>query len=691
MHTFKNPAFDSYTSEDQNYSNFFTDSELPSGILSKASRARHPPINNYTQLKTIIEDSEAKIQQNYENTEYSNITNEMRTHNYNNYPMPNVERYRVIDASTHELSDFKLMDLRDVTPKHHESSNEDEYEEKKEKKQAKGENRKKFGSSTIHKQQELKKTIAEIDNILKIGSILNQEDSGIMPKKVEIKERTKMYSQDETKVKPRDPPYYEHKAHNQQNNQKRKEIEEARKKYEQITNEIYNTAGISNKNGKNNNKSQNLDNFKDKNAINIAPKFSDDSSFMTKTQETHENYGKEEPRLVPYMFPVEASKNLKNQMNLLNNYSNNNYNNFNKNEKNYGFSTNNNNSNKPKNDKTDDILGFDGVYKLNTNNNRRIFEKKEGKIENLEKIKENNDFSNNNNQDFLGLICFDCQKLIETSYLEEHLSLCAPIKENSDRVLRLPKLNQEELQKLDKDFERNLTDLQKFREKIDFLTRIRPFADSLAQFRTIQINSNFLILLTALKQLTHDFIELENIRLYVMETGIVRTFKSLENLSKAKALLLKYQINSPEIRNSTFYKNQLYDELRQLDLETMEKERELEELAKKEENDENFDNEIESEEEIEENKGKIIRNYNNNNNNSWTNYSSAYEAENERANGGNEKRKREFYSEAVRIKLGLPNGHRGRDVVISEIYDECNKLKLEKKSWETFIRDKLKC
>lgn len=649
MNTFKNPTFDSYTSEDQNYSNFFTDSELPSGIQSKASRARHPPLANYTKLKTIIEDSEAKIQQNYENSEFSNFNK----FNNSSQPMPNVERYRVIDASTHELSEFKLMDLRDVTPeKHQQSGSEEEGERRKEKKVG----RKNFGSGTIHKQQELKKTIAEIDNILKIGSILNQEDSGIIPKTVEIKERTKMYSHDSTKAKPRDPPYYDHKPRSQPANEKRKEIEEARRKYEQITNEIYNTPGISTKNIQNNNKSQNFDNFE----VKMPPKFSDDSSFIIKTQETHENYGKEEPRLVPYMFPVEASKNLKNQMNLSNN-------NFNKN---------------PKNPKTDDILGFDGVFKLNSNNNRRIFEKKEGKPENPEKLKENIDFSKNN--DFFGLICFDCQKLIETAYLEDHLPLCPPIKETSDRVLRLPKLNQEELQKLDKDFDRNLTDLQKFREKFEFLLRIRSFSDTLAQFRTIQINSNFLILLTALKQVTQNFIELETIRSYVSEAGIVRAFKSLENLSKAKVLLLKYQINSPEIRNSTFYKNQLYDELRQLDLETMEKEKELEELAKHEE----FEIGVESDEEIE---GEIMRNFNNNNNNSWTNYSSAYEAENEKANGGNEKRKREFYSEAVRIKLGLPNGHRGRDVVISEIYDECNRLKLEKKSWETFIRDKLKC
>ena len=220
LNSFKNPTFLSFSSDDQNFSNFFTESEIPSAILpNKNAKIRHPPIPNYTQLKTIIEDSETKINQNQQ---IRNI-------------MPNIERYKAMDASTHELVEFKLMDLRDVTPNHNDSSNEDE-DSKPCKPNIKPKTMK-YGNAIVHKQHEVKKTIAEIDNILKIGSFLNQEDSNNQYMKEDIKERTNKYSSETTRGKPKDRPYHEHKAKESDN--KRKEIKEARRKYEQITNELY--------------------------------------------------------------------------------------------------------------------------------------------------------------------------------------------------------------------------------------------------------------------------------------------------------------------------------------------------------------------------------------------------------------------------------------------------------------------
>ena len=67
------------------------------------------------------------------------------------------------------------------------------------------------------------------------------------------------------------------------------------------------------------------------------------SSYVLKTPETQENYG---PKMVPYTFPVEASKNLKN-------LSNNTMNLASPIKKHKAFDT-----------KNDDIKGFDGVFKL---------------------------------------------------------------------------------------------------------------------------------------------------------------------------------------------------------------------------------------------------------------------------------------------------------------------------------------
>ena len=663
LNSFKNPTFLSFSSDDQNFSNFFTESEIPSAILpNKNAKIRHPPIPNYTQLKTIIEDSETKINQNQQ---IRNI-------------MPNIERYKAMDASTHELVEFKLMDLRDVTPNHNDSSNEDE-DSKPCKPNIKPKTMK-YGNAIVHKQHEVKKTIAEIDNILKIGSFLNQEDSNNQYMKEDIKERTNKYSSETTRGKPKDRPYHEHKAKESDN--KRKEIEEARRKYEQITNELYhnpNTDKTNNKtdnnetknneihnndpynnykNKTNNNKTNNNEinnnetnnnqtNYnethnntnneshnKSNNKSNKTNNSLDESSYVLKTQETQENYG---PKMVPYTFPVEASKNLKN-------LSNNTMNLASPMNKHKAFDT-----------KNDDIKGFDGVFKLTnaTNANNRIFPKK------IEEI--------------IGLICFDCQDLIETANLDDHMNKCPPIIEGYERISNLPQLNQDELEKLEMEFERNLLEFNKLKEKSENLMKIRAFVDNLALFKTIQINSNFLILSTALRQMAQNFKDLDNIKTYINETFIVKIFKSLENLSRAKILLLKYQINSQKIRNSSFYKNQLYEELKQLELETISKEKDLlEEIAarNKDLNKEDFESDDRDYKE------KVMNM--NDNNNSWTNYSSFYE-ENEKNKGGNEKKKREFYSEAVRIKLELSNGHKGRDVVISDLYEECNKLKVRRK------------
>ncbi len=58
-------------------------------------------------------------------------------------------------------------------------------------------------------------------------------------------------------------------------------------------------------------------------------------------------------------------------------------------------------------------------------------------------------------------------------------------------------------------------------------------------------------------------------------------------------------------------------------------------------------------------------------------------------NAQSENNKVKFYSLAVNIKLTLPSTHKGKDVLISDLYDVCLAEKVPEKEWDTFIRNKL--
>ena len=55
-----------------------------------------------------------------------------------------------------------------------------------------------------------------------------------------------------------------------------------------------------------------------------------------------------------------------------------------------------------------------------------------------------------------------------------------------------------------------------------------------------------------------------------------------------------------------------------------------------------------------------------------------------------ENSKREFYAEAVRIKLSLPRNHPGRDLLISNLFDETIQKKIKRDLWKDFIQEKYK-
>lgn len=59
------------------------------------------------------------------------------------------------------------------------------------------------------------------------------------------------------------------------------------------------------------------------------------------------------------------------------------------------------------------------------------------------------------------------------------------------------------------------------------------------------------------------------------------------------------------------------------------------------------------------------------------------------AGSGGEELKRLFYSEAVSVKLNLPPSHPGRDVLISDLYNEAMLKKINKNEWEKFIQQRL--
>jgi len=53
-----------------------------------------------------------------------------------------------------------------------------------------------------------------------------------------------------------------------------------------------------------------------------------------------------------------------------------------------------------------------------------------------------------------------------------------------------------------------------------------------------------------------------------------------------------------------------------------------------------------------------------------------------------EANKRQFYAEAVNFKLNLPPNHAGRDILISDLYEDCCKAGVKLEDWGTFIRSR---
>ena len=53
-----------------------------------------------------------------------------------------------------------------------------------------------------------------------------------------------------------------------------------------------------------------------------------------------------------------------------------------------------------------------------------------------------------------------------------------------------------------------------------------------------------------------------------------------------------------------------------------------------------------------------------------------------------ENSKREFYAEAVRIKLSLARNHPGGDLLISNLFDETIQKKIKRDLWKDFIQEK---
>lgn len=668
--------------------------------ISQASipKKYHPKITNYKELKTIIEDSQSQMYishndshhfnknnnkkaQNIQNSNNNNIHNVHNKKGLNKLQLELQDQYRFQESSSHTLDNYKLLELRDVTPKDiYEDSSEDEQKKKnyfsgdlpspilpaseftnnrfqmpifnktkindlefyRNKSNNSNNNNNIYNYPTNHinvnnntnhetnyQRGNLSSTLNDMEQILQIGSNLN-ENTKLQGKTNKEKELLiQKHTQNPTKSKPKDPV-------------KMQKNQEAQKKYEEMTYELYykNT----NDNGNNNKNQENPHNF-NKTTENLSYKLNTSVSQLMKPQDLQEFSNNQElsHRSVPQMDQFEFLR-AKNQI-------------------------------KPQKTSSNlhEILAYDRVFQLNNNENstnNRIFP--------LQKP-----ISTVSSGSETAVLCLDCNKLIAFSLLEQHLEAC-PCEEKLDKLL--PKLNEQELEKWASAYEKNLTLFNeisnKYEKNMGLLMKNPYFADMFRQFKTIHINNGLNIVTTALKRIVSSYKELEKSG-YLQETyGLSPCIKSLIVLAREKPLILKYNL---DVKDPMLYKHALYKELKELEKQTEVVAKELlDEIAitsakgKPQEimNLSSYDSDYSAEEDY------LYNNSNNLNNNSLE----------QNIYLQNEQEKREFYSEAVRIKLSLPPKHKGRELVISELYEECQRRRLAKKDWERFINEQFsKC
>ena len=557
------------------------------------------------------------------------------------FNIDNISRYKYHDTSAHILDQYKLMDLRDVTPNHIDSSDDDNdryakdfpdspvikngYFEKNlnsiqnslinqfnscQKPKYPSFHHNERGNSYYNGQEKISNAISEIDQVLQMGNSLYSNEK--QENKWKINDLLGKYVINDKKNKPKDP------KRSPERNAKRKEIEEARKRYEQKTNEIYH-------NNNNNNITQNTD-----------------ISMMMRTKDMQE-MSQEEEKQLPYIEPFIVMKNMKNIDKIKGN--------------------------------NDDLNGFHDVFQINKKKeNYRIFENTQNTFKNIENKPP---IIDNNNNDKNSYICLDCRNMLSFDGIETHISTCLS-QENIEKLMNLPRLNKEELERINANIEDILANFANYEIKSVYYT------DTISQIKTILINSNLVILSTAIKRIEYNIARMD------IGEEIGNMIRSIINLAKEKIFVLKFIIKDQNI----YRQKMLYQELKQLEMLTEEAEKDLlEEIATKNVNGSNsyipeqqvkIDSDIESDEDfyvensnIYNQSGKYVKN----DINSHSPVKKSFE---------NERNKREFYSEAVRIKLSLPNNHKGREIVISELYDECIAMKIERNQWENFIKTRMK-
>lgn len=648
MNSFQNP---SYFKND----NYNKDSEYSSKHLN-------PQKNQYPSIPPV------KLAPILENSYYtSDNSPNIKDPSYINFPSNPIDRYKYQEASTHILDNYKLLDLQDLTPNDNDISSDDEkksfpdlpspilnhndnytnsYNVKKhinKKNNSQNSNNNEIYQNSYNERIFNQKPKAQNSNNNKT---LNEKKHPVNHAILEIDQLLKISSElnldnSTEDLKIPEPKWEIHDLQGKYTqiptkskrkmDSNRREIELSRKKYEEKTYEIYHK--------KENN---------DSNKVILT-----DTSIIIKPQDFQE-VGFEDNRKIPFMEPFENMKSLKN-------LNNNNNNNLNKNK---------NNGKQLK-----DISKFDQVFCLDNKSpplkDHRIFPTKD---------------CNTYTTDPIEIQCLDCQKFVTILEVDHHIFHC-PVEEKAIKFL--PDFNEVEIKKIETIFEDNMVVLSKIKDR---KKEKNPFfLDIFIQFKTILINSDSKIIGTALKRIENQMKSLDLEAFDKKDLDLC--LRNLITLSREKLIFLKFCL---ETKNTKVYQNQLLTELKRLETETKIAEKNL--ISEiKEYNEHFYDKSNDTFNKSGDNYSKSNHNFKNSlSGNSSSEYynstsNASFEKKEKESFDYHEQNKREFYSEAVSIKLGLPNSHKGREVVISELYEECQRRKIDKKGWANFIREKFGC
>ena len=307
--------------------------------------------------------------------------------------------------------------------------------------------------------------------------------------------------------------------------------------------------------------------------------------------------------------------------------------------------------------------------------------------------------------DNMEVICINCQEFIKASEVDRHSRMC-------DKIGHNEKLD------LDDDIQQNIFDLNKkllgIKEKILFklesLPNSRFFADKIKLViisvdQIINENSNEDKLDYYIKEIEKIFDEISKTKL--SEEGLVLLIyiNRVLVIAKEKCSEIQYSV----LKDKELI--ELQNKIKSYETETVKQKAELEiwkHQAKmmnhiKLNDDKNLryvkaefkkDNEILSQIQSDIEYSDKESSYDGTNGTSVTSGVLPLQTDllgtrtaSEAARAENNKVK--FYSTAVNIKLMLPANHSGKDVLISDLYEECLTQKLPENEWENFIKKKV--